>query len=111
MEYNFSTSSLVRGVLLYNNATSVTQLINVNDGLLSVTPTDQPILIRNSTFEGWLNNPENLSTADQIYDPVTLSWVPVTSVELVDGSATVYDVITSSEANFVANGGLLDRKA
>jgi hypothetical protein len=84
--------------------------VNVNGGLLYLTPTDQPILIRNSTFEGWLRDPQNLTTSDDIFDPVTLSWVAVTSVATLEGSTTVYDVITSGVGDFVANGGLMDRK-
>ena len=85
-------------------------MIDVNHGLLYLTPTDQPIYIANNTFLGWLHDPRNLTTADQIYDPVAQGWIPVTSVVLVHHRATVFDVVTSGVNDFVANGTLLDRK-
>ena len=110
-EYDFATQSLVQGTFLSGNTTRVTQLVDVNDGLLYLTPTDQPIYIENATFVGWLHDPQNLSTADQIFDPVTREWIPVTTVILTDHKSTVFDVVTSGSNNFVANGILLDRKA
>lgn len=86
------------------------QAVNINNGWLALTPTDQPIFIKNSTFSGWLHDPQNLTTADSIFDPVTQTWIHVTSVKLVDLQATVYDVVTTYANNFVANGALLNRK-
>lgn len=110
-EYNFTVQGMTVGNLLWANSTNVSRLVNVNDGLLLLTPTDQPIYIRNSTFEGWLRDPQNLTIADELFNPITMSWVHVTSVKSVPGRFTVFDVITSGMDNFVANGALLDRKA
>jgi hypothetical protein len=110
MEYNFSSDRLTQGTLLSGNTTSVSRLIDINDGWLYVTPTDQPIYVRNSTFTGWLRDPQNLTTADSIFDPVTHAWIHVTSVKLVGHQTTVYDVVTSGSNNFVANGALFDSK-
>jgi large repetitive protein len=110
MEYNFTSHSLMVGEFISGNTTNVSELIDVNNGQLYLTPTDQPIYIQNSTFTGWLHNPQNLTTADSIFDPMTNSWVHVFNVQLVQENTTVYDVITSGFNNFVANGFLLDVK-
>jgi hypothetical protein len=109
-EFNFSSQSLTNGSFVSANTTQVSELINVDRGLLYLTPTDQPVFIRNSSFEGWLRDPQNLSTADQIFDPVTFSWIPVISVQLIQKNSVVFDVDTSGANNFVANGALLDKK-
>ena len=109
-EYNFSSQNLAQGTFVSGNTTSVTQLIDINNGWLYVTPTDQPFYIRNSTFMGWLNNPRDLTTSDYVFDPVTQVWVHVTSIVPVQHRTVAFDVVTSSENNFIANGALLDRK-
>ncbi len=110
MEYNFTSQSLFVGTLISANTTAVSQLIEVNNGTLYLTPTDQPIYIQNSTFTGWLHNPEQLTTADSIFDPVHNLWVHVFGVQLVQVNTFVYDVVTSGANNFVGNGVLLDVK-
>jgi hypothetical protein len=109
-EYNFSSGSMTVGTLLSANATNATGLIDINNGWLFVTPTDQPIYIHNATFTGWLRDSQNLTVGDQMFDPVTGAWISVRSVTLVQGHFLVYDVVTSNPDNFVANGALLDRK-
>lgn len=109
-EYDLSAGHLVQGSFLSGNVTNATQLIDINNGWLDVTPTDQTLYIQNATFTGWLRDPQNLTTTDSIFDPVTRSWVAVNSVQLVSRSSAVYDVITSGLDNFIANGALLDIK-
>lgn len=109
-EYNLATQTLFPGLFVSGNTTWVTQIVEVNDGWLRLTPTDQPLYIENNTFVGWLRDPQNLTTADSIFNPVTQNWVPVTSVELVLEHIIVFDVVTSGANNFIANGALLDIK-
>ncbi|HKN07619.1 MAG TPA: hypothetical protein VJ021_08530 [Thermoplasmata archaeon] len=109
-EYILSSQSMTTGTFISGNTTQVNQTVDINNGWLSLTPTDQPIYIKNATFVGWLHDPQNLTTADSILDPVTQTWIHVVSVKLVDHQTTVYDVITSGRNNFVANGALLDEK-
>jgi hypothetical protein len=109
-EFNLTSGEMVTGEIVSANTTSVRGLTDVNSGLLYLTPTDQPIFIRNATFEGWLRDPQNLTTTDQLLDPVTWHWINVTEVMLVHRTATVYDVVTSGLNDFVANGVLLDIK-
>lgn len=110
VEYNISTGHTMTGQLVSAATTPVTQVVNVNHGLLKLTPTDQPIFILNSTFEGWLHDPQNLTTADRLYDPVTGAWIPVTSVTTQTDDTTVYDVVTTGANTFVGNGVLMDVK-
>jgi len=109
-EYNFSSMRLVQATFLSGNTTNVTQLIDINNGWLYVTPTEQPIYIENATFTGWLHDPQNLTTSDRIFDPVTQTWIHVSSVKLIADHTVVFDVVTSGANNFVANGALLDIK-
>jgi len=109
-EYNFLSQQLESGTLVSANSTNVSELTEINRGLLFVTPTDQPVFIRNATFEGWLHDPQNLTVADSLFDPVTQGWIQITNVQFVHHHTTVFDVSTSGDNNFVANGALLDKK-
>jgi hypothetical protein len=110
VEYDVANQSVAQGAFLYGNVTTVISLVDINDGLLYLTPTDQPIFIENNTFMGWLHDPQNLTTTDNLYEPVTQSWIHVSSVELIKHKAKAYDVVTSSFNDFIANGILLDKK-
>ncbi len=110
-EYDLANGSMLVGNFVSGNSTAVSQVVDINNGWLSVTPTDQPVFIENASFVGWLRDPQNITTADSIFDPTTHSFVQVTSVQLVDRHTRVYDVVTSSPNNFIANGALLDIKA
>jgi len=109
-EYNFSTNQLMIGTFLSGNVTTSNSVIEVNDGLLRLTATDQPIFITNATFTGWLRDPQNLTTSDSLFDSVSGEWIQVTSVEFEWYHVRVYDVSTNGANNFVANGVLLDQK-
>lgn len=109
-EFNLSEGRLITGTLESASVSTASEYLDVNNGLLESTLTDQPIYIRNATFEGWLHNPLNLTYADQLFDAVTDSWVNVTSLVIVATSAQTYDVVTSGANNFVADSILLDIK-
>jgi hypothetical protein len=109
-EYSFAQQALVNGTFLSGATTNVTQLVDINDGFQFLTLTDQPMYIENASFIGWLHDPQNLTTSDRIFDPVTFTWSAVTSVTVVNQTGTVYDVVTSGANNFVASGALLDVK-
>jgi hypothetical protein len=109
-EYNLQNGSMFIGTLLFNNKTEVSQEVIVNGGALLLTPTDQPIYIRNSTFTGWLKNPENLTVGDQLFNPVNNTWVNVSTVSMVEKQIKVFDVVTNGVNDFIDNGFLLDIK-
>jgi hypothetical protein len=108
--FNFLSGSLVKERVLFNNKTEVSNVINVNNGTLLLTPTDQPLYIMNSTFIGWLKNPENLTAGDSIFNPLNNSWTQVWSVALETDHTIVYDLVLTSPNNFIDNGFLLDTK-
>jgi len=110
VEFNLTTQSTFLGSLRYANATNVSAYVSIDYGLLYLTPTDQPIYIENSTFTGWLRDPQNLTVGDRMFDPITTGWVSVRSVVLIQHADRVYNVVTSAFNNFVADGILLDSK-
>ena len=111
LEYNLSTATLQLGFLYGNNKTEVNSVLDINNGLLIVTLTDQPVYIKNSTFVGWIRDPINLTLNDQLFDPVNGTWIQVNSVSILYEHILVFDVVTSSINNFIGNGILLDKKA
>jgi len=106
---------LGEGRLVTLNVTAIEEsfeaiLISVNAGSLVLTPYDQPIYIKNVTFEGWLRDPGQLTVGTMIFDAVRGEWVPIVSLEPLYGKTKVYDIATDGPNNFIANGYLLDRK-
>ena len=59
---------------------------------------------------GWVLNPEDLVIGDQMYNPITNSWVTIQDLNYLYGNFKVYDVQTSPFNNYIANGILLDMK-
>jgi len=110
-EYGIQNGTMFVGTILYNNKTESSSVVSVNNGILLLTPTDQPVFIRNFTYIGWLRDPQNLSVGDQLFDPVNDTWINVTSVNIIYEHIKVFDVVTSGANDFIDNGILLDRKA
>jgi len=110
-EYGIQNGTMFVGTILYNNKTESSSVVSVNNGTLLLTPTDQPVFIRNSTYIGWLRDPQNLSVGDQLFDPVNDTWINVTSVNIIYEHIKVFDVVTSGANDFIDNGILLDKKA
>lgn len=108
--YNYNTQNLTTLELTNLTVTKVNKLIDINNGFLKITPDDQPIYIKNSTYQGWVINPIDLKVGDKMFDPLTNNWVPIYSITTIQGNFKVYDVVTSSFNNFIANGVLLDIK-
>ena len=109
--YNFTTGDLQALTLVSANHTEENSYLSINGGLLAVTLTDQPIYVLNSTFEGWLRNPQNLTIGDWLFEPASSSWIEVSRLAVVHHSVEVYDVVTSSANDFIGAGVLLDIKA
>ena len=108
--YNFE-NDLISYVRLTNlTMTRQNEILNINDRFLALTPTDQPIFIRNSTYIGWVRDPRDLKIGDELFEPVTDSWVSITSLTYQSGNFKVYDVKTDPFNNFIAKGILLDQK-
>jgi len=93
-EYGVQNNTMFTGTILYNKTES-SSVVSINDGTLLLTPTDQPVFIRNSTYIGWLRDPQNLSIGDQLFDPVNDTWINVTNVNIIYEHIKVFDVITT----------------
>jgi len=83
------TGSYVAENVLDVTSTKVELIENINNGALRLTPTDQPVYIRNSTYEGWLRDPEKIEVGWEIFDAETSTWVAVTSITYEEGKTSV----------------------
>jgi hypothetical protein len=88
-------------------STQVRLIENINNGALRLTPTNQPIYIRNSTYTGWIKNPSEMRIGWQILDVMGDNWVTVTSIFYETRKTFVYDFITDGYRTYLANSYLL----
>ncbi len=110
MGYDTATGSYVTESVTMNKKTVTYEVLVINEGLLTVTTTNQPIWARHGTFTGWVVNPIELQLGWEILNATTGDWVEITNLEVKEGTFTVYDVGATSPDNYIANGILLDRK-
>ena len=108
--YDVATGAWVDETVTSNAMTQVDRILSINDGLLGVTLTDQPLLVQNGTWVGWVRDPQNLTVGEELFNPATASWVNITSLEVLQGKFKVYDLQATAPNDFVANGVLVDRK-
>ncbi|MEM4839516.1 MAG: hypothetical protein QXX90_02305 [Candidatus Micrarchaeaceae archaeon] len=101
------TENIQRVTAITESNTSVIEFIN---GKFGLTPTDQPIYVRNATYTGWVKNPDSVKVGWYIYSPTDNSWVKVTSVTYKYGNYKVYDIFSGGENDFIADGYLADMK-
>jgi hypothetical protein len=104
--YDVQTGTFVTETVTSNNCTTVDEVLSINNGLLYVTPTDQPIY----TDHGWVINPQDIMIGWKIYNPTTNTWITVQSVRILEGNFRVYDLQATQPNTFIGNGILLDRK-
>lgn len=102
--FDITSASWVKESVTSNSPTNVIAALSINNGLLTTTLVDQPLYVRNGTWTGWVHNPLDLSVGEQVYNPLTGSWTTITSLQLVTGSFTVYDLRVTAPNDFVANG-------
>ncbi len=93
--------------VLNATSTQVRLIENINNGALRLTPTNQPIYIRNSTYTGWIKNPSEMRIGWQILDVMGDNWVTVTSIFYETRKTFVYDFITDGYRTYLANSYLL----
>jgi hypothetical protein len=106
MGYDVQTGTFVAENVTSNKCTIVNEILSINDGLLCVTPTDQPIY----TDHGWVVNPQDLKIGWRIYDPTSNSWITIQSLQTLKGHFDVYDLRATEPNTFIGNGILLDKK-
>jgi len=106
-----STGSYAAENVLAVTKTKVKLIETLNDGALRLTPTDQPIYIRNSTYEGWVLDPAIIQAGWQIFNAETHTWVAVTQINYEEEKTWVYDFTTDGYQTYLANSYLLmDKK-
>ncbi|MCL4324166.1 MAG: thermopsin family protease [Candidatus Thermoplasmatota archaeon] len=105
-----TTGFLAQEIVLSNNVSVSNSLIVVNGGALVLTATDQPVYVKNSTFTGWVRDPQNLSLGDDLYIPMNNSWVKISSLTPSNAPTKVYDLQTTGFHDFIANSFLLQDK-
>lgn len=111
MGYNISNNKLTPVQVTFINKTLVSSLLDINNGLLKTTLTDQPIYIRNTTYQGWLLNPDELKIGDQIFNPIKDTWINIYSLgTLSQHPYLVFDLRTSTLNNYIGNEIFLDIK-
>ena len=109
--YDPSSGQVVTETVVSNVKTRVGMVIEFNGGMLTTTPLDQPIYVRDGNFTGWIKDPMNISIGSQVYLPLDNEWVEITSATYMVGSFHVNDIRTSGLNNFIANGLLVDMKS
>jgi len=110
MSLDLSTGGLISETVISDKMTVVSEVEILNDGLLALTPVDQPIYVRHDSFTGWLRDPQNLQIGWQVFCPHDGSWTTITKISFDEGKFKVYDVVATGPNNFIGNGILLDSK-
>ncbi len=119
LSYDPVTSKFVRDRVTSINVTHVTSLIDINNAMLYVSGLhDQPIYVKLPNGNTKWIMVGQLNTSDSLIEPITGKWAPVTSIQLVGGNFTVYDISGSysfyqgghARSDYIANGALLDEK-
>ncbi len=104
--YDLQSGTFMTETIISNSHTIVNNILSINDGLLYVTPTDQPIY----TDHGWVRHPRDLMVGWQIYNPVSNVWISIEHLEEREGHFLVYDLRATTPDTFIGNGILLDFK-
>lgn len=113
LSYDLASQSLVVSQVVSNSASTQSAVLQLahSYGSLQVTPRDQPVYMKNDTFNGWLSDPQELLHGDLIYNPMTNLWSIVLDSSFVMGTSTVYSLVPSlGGGTFMAGDMLLMRK-
>lgn len=102
-----NTGTFIVEHVLSVTSTQVKSIENINNGVLKLTPTDQPIYIKNSTYVGWIKNPNEIKTGWQILNAMNGNWITVTAINYETQKTWVYDFITDGYQTYLANSYLL----
>jgi hypothetical protein len=113
LSYDRATGKLIKGTVTAVNESTTTELIGFNNGSLYASGfDDQPLYVMepNGTA-AWLVLSQ-IHPGMELYEPVTHTWVLITSMQRYTGNFTVYEIESSpaSDNDYIANGFLADRK-
>jgi hypothetical protein len=92
--YDISAHSILPETVSRNSFRMVPKVLSINDGLLYTTLTDQPIYVKNGTWEGWVLDPVALHVGEKLLLPLSGKWVRITNVDIISGSFKVYLTIS-----------------
>jgi len=114
--YDPLTGIMVPGTVSSNNAISVSHIVDINNGELFASGlADQPIYVKlisgaqgRDTISSGIAAPVllgQLRIGMNVYNPVSRTWIPITSIKLVSGSFLVYDLKTTGYGanDYIAN--------
>ena len=110
MGYDLARGEMAPVTVTKNTPTRVDQVEVINDGLLTVTTVDQPLYVRNGSWEGWIRNPSQLQAGMELFNPASGGWTRIYLIETIAGNFRVWDLATTPLNNFIANGILVDKK-
>lgn len=79
---------------------------NSKKGALLVTPTHQPIYVKNDTYVGWKDTGD-LSGGGHDIRRASNELVAIYSLDMISTNIKVYSLMTDWPNNFIANGFLL----
>lgn len=103
--YNVLTHVISYSTLRWlNETTNAVDLVSFNNGALVTTAVDQPLYVRNGTWIGEIRDPWNIYVGEQLYNPSTETWVPITSVTILTTPGVVFDLSVGGKNGFIANG-------
>jgi hypothetical protein len=109
--YGYDTQTgkmqLLRVTFITTTSSPVIEYINGNIG---VTPTDQPMYVKNAYYQGWINNPSSIKIGWYLFNPQTQEWTRVNNVTYDYGNYFVYNIYTNGTNTYVLNGALVDTK-
>ncbi len=97
LQTSLSTISLTTGTIQSITITNVTQIVNINNGLLFVSGmTHQPLYAITQSGVAMPVMLGNLTTGMKLYDAINNSYIPIANLTVLIGHFTVYDIVTSS---------------
>ncbi|MEM0117120.1 MAG: Hint domain-containing protein [Conexivisphaerales archaeon] len=102
--YDILTHNMIDVKVTGNSAKIVNQIVDINNGQLFMSGlTDQPMYVQ--LQNGSINQIElgQLTAGMKLFSAMTGTWVRVTSIQILNGNYTVYDLRTTS-GNYIANG-------
>ncbi|MGC8693489.1 MAG: Hint domain-containing protein [Thermoplasmata archaeon] len=108
LSYNYNIGQYVTAEVSNISASNVTNIIDINNGSLYMSGLgDQPMLVKMQDGVIETTTLGQLNYGMQVYVPLLLKWIPITSIKLLTGSFTVYDIKTIGNVDYIANGVLI----
>src|SRR5271157_274306 len=106
LAYNMVTGKLSNAIVTRTVASQVNQVVDINNGELFVSGlNDQALFARmqNGTQKGIVLG--HLAVGMKLFEPATGTWVPITSMTVLGGSFTVYDLQggSGSAGDYIGN--------